>query len=188
MGTYILWGQQVIYRLIGHYSIYDQRYDKGDQRMLGVFDHVGIVVRDVEKAVQFYSEVLGWKLPVEGPYSKILTVDVPGEKIRYAMLSSRENYLELLEPHEGVWLDYLNEKGEGAICELCVLVDDIEEARRELESKGIVPTDRFKNPLREGYMEAPSGSRYFYLPEDQTHGTWIEILERPTTKKTSSRG
>lgn len=151
--------------------------------MLGVFDHVGIVVRDVEKAVRFYSEVLGWKLPTEGPYSKILTVDVPGEKIRYAMLSSRENYLELLEPHEGVWLDYLREKGEGAICELCVLVDDIVKARRELEAKGVVPTDRFKKPLKEGFMEAPSGSRYFYLPEDQTLGTWIEVLERPKAMK-----
>ena len=151
--------------------------------MLGVYDHVGIVVSDIEKSVKFYSEVLGWKLPDSGPYSKILEIDIPGEKIKYAMLESGGTYLELIEPEEGVWMDFLNEKGEGAICELCVLVDDIDEAREQVKSMGITPMDRFKKPLEDRVEEAPSGSRYFYLPTEETSGTWIEILQRPWLEK-----
>jgi methylmalonyl-CoA epimerase len=150
-----------------------------DLEMLGKFDHIGIVVKDVEKTVKFYTEVLGWKLPEEGPYSKILQVDVPGERIKYAMLESGGTYVEFLEPEEGLWLEYLKTKGEGAICEMCVLVDDIGEARKKVVKMGLVPMDRFNKPLKEEYMEAPSGSRYFYLHPEDTFGTWIEILQRP---------
>jgi len=146
--------------------------------MIGPYDHVGIVVRDIEKSLKFYSEVIGWKLPETGPYSKILHIDVPGEKIKYAMLSSGKTYLELIEPEEGVWKEFLDEKGEGAICELCVLVKDINEARKKVESMGLTPMDRFRKPLEKGYEEAPSGSRYFYLPTEETSGTWIEVLQR----------
>ena len=146
--------------------------------MLGPYDHVGIVVSDIERSVKFYSDVLGWKLPDKGPYSKILHIDIPGEKIKYAMLSSGGTFLELIEPESGVWKDFLDEKGDGAICELCVLVDDIEEARRQVESRGIIPMNRFRKPLEKGFEEAPSGSRYFYLPSEDTFGTWIEVLQR----------
>lgn len=151
--------------------------------MLGVYDHVGIVVTDIEKSVKFYSEVIGWKLPESGPYSKILDIDIPGEKIRYAMLDAGGKYFELIQPTEGVWMDFLKEKGEGAICELCVLVEDIEKAREHVEEMGITPMDRFRKPLTKGFEEAPSGSRYFYLPTEDALGTWIEVLERPWIKK-----
>jgi catechol 2,3-dioxygenase-like lactoylglutathione lyase family enzyme len=146
--------------------------------MLGPYDHVGIVVRNIEKSVKFYSEVLGWKLPESGPYSSILHIDVPGEKIKYAMLSSGGTYVELIEPETGVWKDFLDEKGEGAICELCVLVEDINKAREQVEKMGITPRNRFREPLEKGFEEAPSGSKYFYLPSQETFGTWIEILQR----------
>jgi hypothetical protein len=99
------------------------------------------------------------------------------------MLECGGTYFELIEPREGVWMDFLKEKGDGAICELCVLVDDIEKARDHVEKMGITPMDRFRKPLKDGFEEAPSGSRYFYLPTKSTHGTWIEVLERPWLKK-----
>ncbi|MHA1388926.1 MAG: VOC family protein [Candidatus Thorarchaeota archaeon] len=150
--------------------------------MLGPYDHIGIVVKEIEKSIKFYSEVLGWKLPESGPYSNILNIDVPGEKIKYAMLSSGDTYLELIEPEEGVWKDFLDEKGEGAICELCVLVDDIDKAREQIERMGLTPMNRFRKPLKKGFEEAPSGSKYFYLPSEETLGTWIEILQRASHK------
>ncbi len=152
--------------------------------MLGKIDHVSIVVKDIEKAIAFYSEVLGWKLPREGPYSRILSLEVPGEKIRYAMLSAGQNYFELVEPKEGIWLEILKERGEGAICELCVLVDDIEEARLSIEKKGMVAMDWSRKPLKEPYMTSPSGTKIFYMPTEGTFGTWIEVLERPKRKQT----
>jgi len=128
-------------------------------------------------------DTFGWNLPKTGPYSKILEVDVPGEKIRYALLVSYNSYIELVEPKEGLWMKYLEERGEGAICELCIRVDDIKQARKMLERKGITPMDRFNKPLKEKYILAPSGARYFYLPVQKTFGTWIEILERPWAKE-----
>jgi methylmalonyl-CoA epimerase len=151
--------------------------------LLGKYDHVGIVVRDVEKALKFYTDVLGWTLPASGPYSKILVIDVPGEKIKYAMLESGGTYLELIEPEEGIWMEFLQKKGEGAICELCVLVDDIMKAKTRVIDMGFTPMDRFQKPLKEDFMEAPSGSRYFYLSTKDTQGTWIEVLQRTRKKK-----
>ena len=147
--------------------------------MLGVFDHVGIVVKDIEKAIAFYSEVLGWKMPTKGVYSSILHMNTPGEKMKYAMLSSGDTYIELIEPEEGTWSEYLVDKGEGAICELCVRVEDVQEAISVLEAKGMTPMDWSNKPLTEKFMIAPSGSKCFYLPKEKTNGTLIEFLQRP---------
>ncbi|MFW9801753.1 MAG: VOC family protein [Candidatus Thorarchaeota archaeon] len=143
---------------------------------------MGIVVRDIEKALGFYSEVLGWKLPSKGPYSKILHMDVPGQRMKYAMLLAGSRFVELIEPEEGTWLSYLEAKGEGAICELCVLVDDIDEAICMLEQRGLVQMDWSNKRLSEKFMTTPSGSKCFYLPIKETLGTLIEVLQRPAKK------
>lgn len=151
------------------------------------FDHIGIVVKDLEKAIEFYSGVFGFRQPKTGPYSRVLEVDKPGYKLRYVLLSANGVSIELLEPKEGPWTKRLEEKGEGAICELCIEVDDIEEFHDKIKKMGITPVGRFGQSLvEEKYVEAPSGARFIYLPLDKTYGTLIEVLERPWKSESKS--
>lgn len=144
------------------------------------FDHVGIVVEDLEKSIKFYSDVFGFKQPKTGPYSKILIVDKPRYKVRYAMLTNNGFFIELLEGKEGPWEERLKEKGQGAICEMCFAVDNIEKFHDEIEKQGMTPVDGYGTPLVDKkYVEAPSGSRFIYLRPKETNGTLIEILQRP---------
>jgi methylmalonyl-CoA/ethylmalonyl-CoA epimerase len=137
------------------------------------FDHVGIVVKDIGKVAKFYKEALGCKA------GKIYQVDVPGYKLKYALLPIGEDYVELLEPETGPWIKRLEERGEGSLWELCFEVDDIEAFYDKMKKRGIILTDRFDQPLIEKkYVEVPTGSRFAYMPRDKTYGTWVEILER----------
>lgn len=142
-------------------------------------DHIGIVVKELEKAIRFYSEIFGWKQPETGPYSKILKVDLLGYKLRYVLLKANDCYVELIEPKEGPWLKRLEEGGEGSIWELCILVDDIKKFYDKIKQKGITSVDRFGKPLKEKYIVAPSGAKIMFLPRNKTFGTLIEVLERP---------
>lgn len=143
------------------------------------FDHAGIVVRNLEESIRFYSEVFGFRQPKTGPYSKTLIVDEPGYKLRYALLEADGFFIEFLEPKEGPWVKRLEEKGEGSICEICVVVDNVEEFYDRMKNRGITPVDRFGKPLvGKKYVEAPSGAKFMYLAPTETHGTMIEVLER----------
>jgi len=147
-------------------------------------DHIGILVKDIEKAIEFYGKLFGWKIPEEEPYKgKIGFVDAPGHKYRYAMLKAPNNvYLELLEPVEGPWMKDLEEKGEGTFSEICVEVDDIEKLADQLREMGIALLDtNIRTPIEKGkkYIVTPSGNKIFYVPREKTMGTQWEFIQRP---------
>jgi catechol 2,3-dioxygenase-like lactoylglutathione lyase family enzyme len=141
------------------------------------FDHVAIVVRDIEKATRFYKELFGWEQPKSGPKGKIQEVNMPGVRLRFTPLVLNDLSIELMEPKEGPWFKRLKEKGEG-ICKICVAVDDIDEFANKVEKMGLKPLDRLMQPLvKEKYVVGTLGGRFFYLPVDKTFGTYIEVLE-----------
>ncbi len=147
-------------------------------------DHIGILVKDINKAIKFYGKLLGWKIPEEEPYKgKIGFVDTPGHKYKYAMLKAPNNvYLELLEPVEGPWVKTLKEKGEGTFSEICVEVDDIEELADHFREMGITLLDAdIKTPIgkEKKYVVTPSGNKIFYVPLEKTMGTQWEFIQRP---------
>ena len=143
-------------------------------------DHIGIVVKDLKKSMNFYSEVFGWKQPDTGPYSKVQEIDRPGDKFRYVLLQGGGPYIELFEPKEGPWSERLNERGDGSIWQICVSVDNIEKFYDVMKERGITPVDGLNNPLTgRKYIVTSSGAKIFYLPPTKTYGTWFEILQRP---------
>jgi predicted enzyme related to lactoylglutathione lyase len=148
--------------------------------LVAKIDHIGIVVKDLKRAMNFYSEVFGWKQPDTGPYSKMLEIERPGDKSKYVLLQGGGPYIELFEPKEGPWLKRLNERGEGSIWQICVSVDNIEKFYDVMNERGITPVDSLNKPLTgRKYIVTSSGSKIFYLPPAKTYGTWFEILERP---------
>ena len=85
----------------------------------GEIFHLGIVVRDLEKAVEVYENELGY-----GPFvmgngdffsDKIINGEIgPGLPIRTAMYQPGTYEIELIEPvGPSIYMDYLNEHGPG---------------------------------------------------------------------------
>ena len=105
--------------------------------------HVGITVKDLDASIRFYHDLLGLEFSNEpspwfdapdlGP-----AVGVPGAALRQVSLRLGETTLELLEykspPSETTGPLSSNSFGASHVA---FLVDDIHEAKAELEAKGI---------------------------------------------------
>lgn len=126
--------------------------------MIEQIDHIGIVVKDLEKAIKLYTEGLGLKLKgimfyTEGSGKKFETFETiehcEGFNTKLAFLSCGEVMIELLEPTgPGVFQDFLNERGEG-LHHICYKVTNINET---LESVGkmLELSDKTSRPGTDG--------------------------------------
>jgi len=149
------------------------------------FDHIGIIVKDLDKSMEFYRKVFGFELPKTGPYNRV--IQSRGHK--YCLISAKgegeeEVFIEFFDvafdPESQRVMNLLG--GDGAVVELCVAVDNIEAWYDEMKMKGYTPVGNLSGqPLTtEKYALSPAGSRYFYLlPSETGQQYWIEILERP---------
>jgi catechol 2,3-dioxygenase-like lactoylglutathione lyase family enzyme len=136
---------------------------------------VGIVVKNLEKTINFYVENLGCLA------DKIHDFDTVFEKNRFRFSYARvgNDYLEIIEPKEGPFFDLLEEKGDGTVAEICFEVDDIEKFYDEMKKKGILLTDMDEKPLiNKKYVGSPTGNKFAYFPRELTSGTWVEVIQR----------
>jgi len=126
--------------------------------------HVGIAVRDLEKAMHLFSDVFGLDVLNEE------TVDE--YEVRLADLRVGDVEIELLEglSTTSAITKFIEKRGEG-IQHVCFEVDNIQSALRELEEKGVELIDREPRVVRHGRKIA------FLRPHD-THGVLIELVER----------
>jgi catechol 2,3-dioxygenase-like lactoylglutathione lyase family enzyme len=140
-------------------------------------DHIGIVVNELDKIVDFYVENLGCQR------GKIYEMEWEKQKFRYTFLRIVDDYVEILEPKKGEFFKRLKEGGEGTLVEICFEVDDIGRFYDGMKKKGITLTDPDRKPLARGkkYWTSPTGDKFAYLPLEATFGTWIEVLERAKT-------
>jgi len=103
--------------------------------MLKKIHHVGIVVRKLEEAFEFYKDTLGL------PLGKMATMQDQG--VKAALLPVGESEIELLEPitaDSGV-ARFLEKKG-GGLHHLCFETDDIETELQGAKDKGIKLIDQ----------------------------------------------
>jgi methylmalonyl-CoA epimerase len=125
-------------------------------------DHIGIVVRDIEKALAVYETALG--LTLED------VVDVPGQQVRVAFLPLGESNVELVQPtaqDTGVGR-FLEKQGEG-VHHLCVEVEDIEAALARLKEHGVRLIDEVP---REG-----AHGRVAFVHPKGAHGVLLELVQ-----------
>jgi methylmalonyl-CoA/ethylmalonyl-CoA epimerase len=131
--------------------------------MIRRLDHVALAVRKVEERLGLYRDLLG--LPLER------IEEVPGEKVRVAILGRGAGRVELVEPLEGSSVQrFLEERGEG-IHHLCFLVDSLDETCRILDAAGY----RLAGGIRAG----SEGTRIAFLHPRGTGGVLIELREAP---------
>jgi len=108
-------------------------------------EHIGIAVSDLKKAIRYYEEVLG--LECYG------IKEVEDQMVRTAFFRIGETKIELLEPTypEGPVGRFIKKRGEG-IHHIALATDDVENALRKAESKGIELIDKQPRKGAEGFM------------------------------------
>jgi methylmalonyl-CoA/ethylmalonyl-CoA epimerase len=107
--------------------------------MLKKIHHVGIVVRKLEEAFEFYKDTLGL------PLGKMATVQDQG--VKAALLPVGESEIELLEPitpDSGV-ARFLEKKG-GGLHHICFETDNVEAELQATINKGIKVIDQKPRP------------------------------------------
>ncbi|BCU69523.1 methylmalonyl-CoA epimerase [Stygiolobus caldivivus] len=115
-------------------------------------DHIGVVVENIDKAIEFYTTKLGMKL--------VHREDLQDRGIKVAFLTGThgETAVELLEPinHEDMnntVAKFLKSRGPG-LHHLAVKVENIEKSLKDLESNGLQLVDKAPRPGARGHLVA----------------------------------
>lgn len=108
----------------------------------GFLYHVAIAVKDIRKAEDIYSKLLGLRV--------IHREDVINYGVKTSMLGSESGEgtaVELIEPldESSPISEFLKKRGEG-VHHICFLVDDIESSLRALEKEGVKLIDEHPRP------------------------------------------
>jgi lactoylglutathione lyase len=121
-------------------------------------DHVGVMVKNIEKSIEFYTNAVGMELKAEVPHSNGV--------IKLAFLGfsgNEETELELIQGYN----DQLPE--EGTVHHFAVSTDDVEGEFTRLKELGIELIDQEITTLPNGYKYF-----FFYGPDRE----WIEFFQR----------
>lgn len=127
------------------------------------FNHLAVVVEDIDQALAFWHDGLG--LPLAGNIE-----EVPAEDVKIAFLNTINTHIELIQPmsDESGVAKYLMNRGQG-IHHICLEVPDIELSLQELSDKGyelINETPRERD-----------GRRYAFVHPKSTGGVLLELYE-----------
>ncbi|MEM6473299.1 MAG: VOC family protein [Planctomycetota bacterium] len=124
-------------------------------------DHIAIVVRDTESALEFYRDTLG--LPV------ILSEVIPTGQVRLTHLDMGNVQLQLVEPlsEDHPLRQHLAEHGEG-LHHLCFQTADVSSELGTLAERGLKP--RSETP-----HDAPRGRKAGFVDPSTTRGVLWEM-------------
>lgn len=120
-------------------------------------EHVCIMVKNLEKSIRFYQDVVGLDL--------IKKMGHPNPELKLAFLGfeeSQETIMELIEGYNN------NLPAEGKVHHICFKVNSLEEEIERLKSLDITF-------LTEEIETLPDGSRYIFFAG--ADGEWIEFFE-----------
>lgn len=103
---------------------------------LGVLNHVAIAVPDIEKSTEFYKNVLGAKVSAKVPQ--------PEHGVYTVFVELGNTKIELLHPYgdNSPIQNFLKKKPDGGIHHLCIEVDNVYAALKDLTSKGVRSLDK----------------------------------------------
>ena len=131
--------------------------------MKAVLDHVGIAVRDLEEALEFYRDILG--LDIES------AEDVSSEHVRAHFVPVGAAALELLEATtaDSPIARFLHRRGPG-LHHITLRVDDIDAAIARLKAAGARLIDEKPRP-------GADGARVAFVHPSSAHGVLVELKE-----------
>lgn len=138
--------------------------------------HVGLSVRDIRASFEWYSKMFGLEHgPINEGAGQALSdsVQVEGTELSFSMLTIGSTRIEFLEYHRPRGDDFDRGNNDIGSAHLCLQVDDLEVAYRELQERGAV----FNAPpvtLTDGDV---AGSVWAYLRDPD--GIQLEIWQNP---------
>ena len=138
------------------------------------FDHIGVVVRDLDQAIAHYRS-LGFGAFSANPsevatdrkvYGKPANIKLKGAETQLGTIR-----FEMLQPVEGesVQKEFLAKKGEG-INHIGFVVDELDQEVAKLEAKGFPVVSSGKIP--------PHGA-FAYVDTSKIGGVFIELIKKP---------
>lgn len=128
-------------------------------------DHVAIAVKDLDVAVKYYVEVLGFAPPE--------LEEVPEQQVKVAIFGHGLGRIELICPttsDSGV-AKFLEKRGEG-LHHVCVEVGDIEATLASLKAKGAQLIDQTPKP-------GAGGAKVAFIHPRGAHGVLTELRQGP---------
>ena len=136
--------------------------------MIKKFTHAGLVVRDINKAIDLYSKAFGFE---PGPFG---VLQIPELGIKSFALIIGKNFIELLEPTDPKRPigKFLKERGEG-LYHISFSVDDLNTEVQSLREKGIIIEDP------RSVSSLPFLSRIAFVDPQSVNGAIIELVEHP---------
>ena len=132
--------------------------------MIKKFDHVGLVVRNIEEVVSLFSNLFGFKITEPRTF--------PEEGFRSTLISKEEVTLELIEPigSEGIIQKFVEKHG-GGLHHISIQVDDLEGEIKRLKAQGV----KFVNEEPSRVSET---SKIVFVHPRSTTGLLIELIQR----------
>lgn len=133
-----------------------------------VIDHIGIAVRDLDKSITFYKNILGGKLLDR------YRSDAKGVESEIAIFDMNGNQIELLAPTNNTTSPiarFIKQKGKG-VHHIAYRVNNLDDALSELKQQGI---RTLENTLRIN----KHGRRLIYLNPADTEGVIVEYCDYP---------
>jgi catechol 2,3-dioxygenase-like lactoylglutathione lyase family enzyme len=144
--------------------------------MLKSFFHTGFVVRDIEKSVQFYSEVLGMRIAGRTERQGEFVEQVlafPGAHIKGGFVDMGEGHqlelIQYLSPQSGPGGTNRNDLGAS---HLAFFVEDLDRFYEVTSQKGLT----YNNPPASMHDENGNLSRKACYATDPD-GNWLEFVE-----------
>ena len=127
-------------------------------------DHVGIAVKNLEEAVNFYETAIGLKA--------VGYETVEEQKVKVAFMPCGDSELELLESTEpdGPIARFIEKNGPG-IQHIAIRVDNIDKALEELKAKEVRLIDQTPR-------YGAGGARIAFVHPKATGGVLLELTER----------
>ncbi|MCX5908355.1 MAG: VOC family protein [Deltaproteobacteria bacterium] len=134
--------------------------------MVKKIEHIGIIVKDLEKSLRPYQELLGLKL------KETEELDVQGALTRVAFFPIGDVNVELVHTtaKTGLAAEFLRDHGEG-IHHIAFEVEDLEKTFEELRSRGA----KF---VWEKIITGSRGSKVAFLKAEEFNGVYIELVQK----------
>jgi methylmalonyl-CoA epimerase len=141
-----------------------QRWERVQERkMIKKVNHVGIVVKSLDEALNVYVKTLGFG------NSEITVMEDMG--VKSAMVSLGDVIFELMEPidHQSGIQAFLQKRGEG-LHHVSLEVDDMTKDRKSLESRGVQFLETKARHVDNSYVS--------FIHPKCTKGVLLELVQR----------
>jgi len=126
-------------------------------------DHLGVAVKNIDEALNFYRDSLGLELEC--------IEEIPERGLKVAFIKVGESRIELLESisEKSTVGKYIEKKGEG-IHHLAVNVENIEESMNNIREKGY-------KLLSEKPENGAGGTKVAFIHPKSTNGVLMELVQ-----------